>query len=474
MSDFDSPLRGCRSILHRFGWISHRLDAQCENIPSQASHILEEVGTPRDEEFAQALHDIPEQKYQYVVRLFQCMVAATRPLSLKELADISAELENAVPHEDAVLSACPALIARNKDNPTIVQFSHESVKEFLTSSRLRTSSIKNSSRYHFSLKAAHATLTRVCISVLLRFDETVDKARLNESSPLALYAAQYWVQHTQQGNAVTENQGVMERLFDPSKSHLEAWIWMHDVDKGQSRTMEDVAERPPERSTSPLYYAALCGFTELVKHLASLHPEDLHDSHGYYGTPLHAASYMGHYDVVLALLNSDPKMVNKKVDNKTPLHAAYYGGQLKIIKLLLDKDAEVDNTLSLNNPYRRNSMLHNTSWGSSTSLDTIRPPTNHRRRDGSRNSFSFLSHIWGSSSSLDTIRSINHGNPQLLPYPSSTTLHSNGDICNMSYMTSPSDTSLIEAITSDLHSRSLSFLSSSDPLSRPLDNDDQH
>jgi ankyrin repeat protein len=105
----------------------------------------------------------------------------------------------------------------------------------------------------------------------------------------------------------------MERLFDPRKSHLEAWIWMHDVDKGQSRTMDDHAEHPSQRSGTPLYYAALCGFTELVKHLANLRPEDLNDSHSYYGTPLHAASYMGHYDAALALLDRYPMMVNEKV-----------------------------------------------------------------------------------------------------------------------------------------------------------------
>ncbi|KAI0262687.1 hypothetical protein BGY98DRAFT_1104080 [Russula aff. rugulosa BPL654] len=326
-----------------FGWITHRLNTLLEKIPSQTSDILEKVGTPQDEKFTQALRDIPEEKYQYAFHLFQCLVAAIRPLSLKELADISAELDsNAGPHEDAVLSACPTLIARDKDDPTIVQFSHESVKEFLASSRLQTSSPeKNTSRYHFSPEAAHTTLARVCINVLLRFDDTAVKTQLMEKFPLALYAAQHWVEHTQQGNAATENQGVMESLFDPNKSHLEAWIWMHDVDKGQSRTMENLPEHPPERSGTPLYYASLCGFAELVKHLASLRAEDLHDSRGFYGTPLHAASYKGHYDTVLALLESDSKM-NEKADNRTPLHAAYYGEQVKIIELLLEKGAEVD------------------------------------------------------------------------------------------------------------------------------------
>ena len=134
---------------------------------------------------------------------------------------------------------------------------------------------------------------------------------------------------------------LMERLFDPSKSHLEAWVWIHDVDKGQSRTIENLAERTSQRSAA-LYYAALCGFTELVIYLVHLRPEDLHDIHGYFGIPLHAASYRGYNDAVLALPNIDPKTLDKKVDNKTPLHAAYYRGHLQIIELLLCKGTEVD------------------------------------------------------------------------------------------------------------------------------------
>ncbi len=52
----------------------------------------------------------------------------------------------------------------------------------------------------------------------------------------------------------------------------------------------------------------------------------------------------------------------------------------------------------------------------------------------------------GSSSSLDTIRPpINHKNPQLSPYASSSSLQSNGDTCNASFTTSPSDDSLSDS-----------------------------
>ena len=69
-----------------------------------------------------------------------------------------------------------------------------------------------------------------------------------------------------------------------------------------------------------------------------------------------------------------------------------------------------------------------------------RPPT-FQRNDGLYNA----SCTTGSSSSLDTIGPpISCENPQLRPYPSFTTLQSNGDLYNASFVTSPSDNSLIE------------------------------
>lgn len=92
--------------------------------------------------------------------------------------------------------------------------------------------------------------------------------------------------------------------------------------------------------------------------------------------------------------------------------------------------------------------------GSSSSLGATEHPSvshNHETSPygsgGLHNSLGqlvHLSHIWGSSSSLDTIRPINHESPQLLPYPSSTTIQSNGSVYNASFMTSPSYDSLPE------------------------------
>ena len=70
----------------------------------------------------------------------------------------------------------------------IVQFSHFSVKEYMTSDRLQTSDIGHLFDYYIPLEPAHTVLARACMAVLLQLDETVDRER-DETFPLAKYAS---------------------------------------------------------------------------------------------------------------------------------------------------------------------------------------------------------------------------------------------------------------------------------------------
>jgi ankyrin repeat protein len=101
---------------------------------------------------------------------------------------------------------------------------------------------------------------------------------------------------------------------------------MYDIEKGQKSTMDDRSSLP--RTATPLYYAALYGFSGLISHLVAKRAEDLNAKGGYYGTPLHASSYKGHVDVALALIDAEADM-KATYGNKTLLHAAFYGGQLE-------------------------------------------------------------------------------------------------------------------------------------------------
>ena len=158
--------------------------------------------------YERTLLGIDEEKRQFAHRLFQCLTVSVRPLRIEELAEIPAvrfeagalpqfnpswRLGNA---EEAVLSACSSLVTIvNVGGSQIVQFSHSSVKEFLTLERLATAS-DNLSPYHIVPHMAHATLAQASLSVLLQLHNRTDKQSI-KNFPLADYAARHWFEHGQ-------------------------------------------------------------------------------------------------------------------------------------------------------------------------------------------------------------------------------------------------------------------------------------
>ena len=325
-------------------------------MPSSIRKALNELPTTLDETYERALDGIPKEKRQHAHRLFQCLVVAIRPLRVEELAEVFAiEFEaDSGPSlkegwrpespEDAVLSACSTLIAIiENEGSKIVQFSHFSVKEYLTSDRLRTSELGNIRQYHIPLDAAHTILARACLTVLLQLDENVDKNRL-KTFPLALYAARHWVDHAKYEEVASRIQDVMERLFDPGKPYLASWIWIHDVDSNRNTdTIDAVKERPTRRpEATALYYAVLCGFSGLANYLIITHAEDVNEKCGRVGDPLSAASFKGDLDCARVLLahGADVNATDKYED--PPLLIAYDCGHLDVMRLLLQHNADVD------------------------------------------------------------------------------------------------------------------------------------
>ena len=127
----------------RFRWAYCQLDTLRRYIPSSIRKALDELPTTLDDTYERALQGIPKEKWHHVHRLFQCLVAAIRPLRAKELAEVftinfnldgaSSLTESWRPEnpEEALLSACSTLVAvvENAGSKTI-QFSHFSVKEY--------------------------------------------------------------------------------------------------------------------------------------------------------------------------------------------------------------------------------------------------------------------------------------------------------------------------------------------------------
>jgi ankyrin repeat protein len=285
---------------------------------------------------------------------------AVRPLRIEELAEVLAvdfdDVEG-VPtlradwrwgdQEQALLSSCSSLIAIvDAKGSRVVQFSHFSVKEFLTSPRLATSS-GNISRYHIDLGPAHTILAQTCLGALLQLDGPVDKKEVRNTCPLAEYAAQHWVDHAQFENVSTQIQRAMEYLFDPHRPHFGVWLGLYDIDTQPSNKSHFIVffsypEFGAVPGATPLYYAALCGFHGLAKHLISKYPQHANSYGGWYSRPLVAALAGNHLQTAETILRggADPNVRNR--DWRIPLHCAAYFGDLEVVQKLMEYGADID------------------------------------------------------------------------------------------------------------------------------------
>src|SRR5712672_1495365 len=159
---------------NRFRWAFCQLEVLRHCLPSSMRRTLNELPESLDETYERVLKEIKKPNRHHAHRILQCLIVAIRPLRVDELAEVLAvdfddpegiaKLNPSWRWEDeeqALLSSCSSLItivesddvestdaesddvesddAESDDvesgDSRVVQFSHFSVKEFLTSPR---------------------------------------------------------------------------------------------------------------------------------------------------------------------------------------------------------------------------------------------------------------------------------------------------------------------------------------------------
>ena len=168
----------------RFRWAYCQLETLRKCPRRYISSTLNKLPKTLDETYERILQSIPEVMQIDAHRIFQWIIVSSRPLGVEEVAEVFAinfdEEMSGIPvfepswrdanAETAVLSACSTLVAvvdsgwRGK----LVQFSHFSVQEYLTSDRVANA--EHVSRFHIHPKPAHTLLAKACLSVLLHPD----------------------------------------------------------------------------------------------------------------------------------------------------------------------------------------------------------------------------------------------------------------------------------------------------------------
>ena len=333
--------------------------------------MLKELPETLDETYERILRDINKANWDLAHRLLQCLTVAVRPLRVAELAEVLAVDFGTAScggtlklntdwrwedEEEAVLSTCSSLISVvDEYGGPVVQFSHFSVKEFLTSSRIAGSSA-DVSRFHILLESAHTIVAKACLGVLLRLGELVDEDNVKDKFPLARYAAEHWVDHGRFGDVSSHIREGMEDLFDPDKSYFAAWLQVHDIDTKPTDKLAlfFFGELEKSKTGTPLYYAALCGFYHLTEQFIIKYPQLVDTTGGHYISPLGAALSGGHLKTAQLLYERGADVDVQGAYNRNPLYSASCTGHLGIVQWLLSRSAN----LTVRDEVRGLSPLH--------------------------------------------------------------------------------------------------------------------
>ena len=331
---------------HRFRWVFCQLEVLRHCFPVNLRCALKELPKSLDETYERILKGINKAHMEYAYLLLRCLTVAVRPLQVEELAEVlvvdlkPGELPklNAdwrwEDQEEVVLSACSSLVTVNVvKGSRVVQFSHFSVKEFMTSDRLATP------EFHISLEPSHATLAQACLCVLLGLDDQANEHSKN--IPLVRYAAEYWVKHAQSANEKLGITDTMVHFLDLDKPHFSAWVRIQGLNDLLKRSRSEQPRTAPPLA-APLYFAAENGFRGLVERMIVKHPLLLDTWGGVYGTPFHASVIGGQIEVARFLVTRVADVDARSADNWTPLHFAANNGHLEISRILFEHHAEVN------------------------------------------------------------------------------------------------------------------------------------
>ena len=346
-----------------------------------------------DKTYERILSELDEAYADDASKVLQWLCYSKRPMKLTELVDVLAtdlgdtpqfNPDQRLPDPRDILTICSSLVSimEEKDEWSewsewsrpqhYLQLAHFSVKEFLTSDRVKDATIQ---RYACNESSASLIIVKASLAYLTYFQNFDDIDYVHaEKFPLYHYAAENWTDHFK-ALVYDESRAQMDslaiRFLESDNDCFNNWVRM-------------ILHRPSIYDTEggilphPLYYLSLLGFTELASLLLKkganlvLYRKRYHCEHdsrlhelapgsmgttsrmpiydkaglnaptGRYGTALQAASSYGKISTVKLLLDCGAKVNAPGGYFDSALQAASYEGNPELVQLLITRGADVN------------------------------------------------------------------------------------------------------------------------------------
>ena len=304
--------------------------------------------------FEQLLRDIPSQvsdayekilsrsqNEEQTVKLLQIMLAAARPLTLREanialtmamqaqrLPSFEAVKLDLWPEDDfksTVQNLCGLFISVRDDSQ--LYFIHQTAREFLVHSEKQ-----GKWQGRFSIPESHGTMSLVCLDFLLLPDLTLTQLSLDDRGSLLSYSACYWTVHftSQECGVASQSRKDARRLCDPAGEQAKLWIPGYFKQTG---TRSDFS--------TELQLTSYLGLKLIIEDLIQ-EEIDINAQGGKYGTALVAASREGYSEVVQLFLDNGADVNAQGGDYGTALQAASMQYNSKVVQLFLDYGADIN------------------------------------------------------------------------------------------------------------------------------------
>src|SRR5277367_4201872 len=346
--------------------IESDIDIDKTGIVKATFHLPKSV----DEAFERILSK--SRNFKKAKRLLHIIVAAARPLTLKEMSvalalrgnhhsygDLDLDLKSEERFRENIRDLCGLFVTIIGSR---IYLLHQTAKEFLVQNNLANhpKSVQRDFKWKYSLRPqeSHRILAEICIWHLLFREFETHPLNANrmlshyvDSHIFLDYSAKHWTVHFHESHVKVD--GVIQSLLkicDAGSSRCLTWFRIYWIS-----TYTDF----PKNFTN-LMIASYFGLGEVVKHLLQMDGIDLNSKDGTNGRSALSWAAGNGFDVIVKLLIKGtrsslmgiihlPFGEGAKVDSvdrygRTPLSYAAWNGHVDIVKLLLKAGARVDST----------------------------------------------------------------------------------------------------------------------------------